>query len=180
MSKHSSSRYQITYEETTFFGLLKISGFKSLFADWSTIYALVLTVLFNLLICSKDFNLYNSLAKDFSATLLGASATVFGIVLAALAVTVSVFHQSLLPALLETKLLHKYLFPFWYAVGLWGMNLTIYFFLMLLTSIDFNYLHIIEFLFIFNTFIFIYATFCTVKLTGLVVQLTLQRAQIKD
>lgn len=177
MSKSDSNEYELTYKDTTFFGLLKIFGIRA-FLNWSMLYSILLTSVIILTIEYKGSDIYFSLAKYLAPTILGASATVFGIVLAALAVTISLFHPSLLPPMLKTKLLHKYMFPFWKAVAMWGGNIILSLFLIILTAINLDIFSIVKFIFIFNTFLFIYSTFYTVKLSGLVVQLTLQRAQL--
>ncbi|MGN8232317.1 hypothetical protein ACTHAL_004268 [Priestia flexa] len=102
----------------------------------------------------------------------------FGIVIAALTITISLFSEALLPKMLNTKLLHKYLFPFWKAVVLWAINIILSIFLTTFTLLKFNKFFLIESLLFLELFIFFYAVFYTIKLTGLVVQLALQKAQI--
>ncbi|MFD0825807.1 hypothetical protein ACT8ZR_09025 [Neobacillus sp. M.A.Huq-85] len=177
MSINGSRKDKVTYEETTFFGLLKIGGFKE-FITWSMLYSILLTAALFLIVHFKGKGTIYDLAKAISPIELGASATIFSIVLAALAVTISLFHPTLLPALLKAKLLHKYLFPFWKVVAMWGLNLTFNLVIIIFTTIDLNLYNFIEYIFILNTFLFIYSTLYTVKLTGLVIQLTLQRAQL--
>lgn len=180
MTNKNHTRFiPINYESTTFWGLLKIAG-KREFMSWSLYWALLLTagiVIFTIRNNSPG-NDFVSIASQLSATLLGASASIFGIVIAALTLTITLFHQSLLPAMLEKQLLHKYLFPFWYAVVLWCVNI-----FMGLLLIIFNSLKqtcFIPFTISLELFLFLYATFFSVSLTGLVIRLALQRAQIKD
>ncbi|WP_141994969.1 hypothetical protein [Bacillus sp. B4EP4a] len=179
MGDESSKKYTLTYEDTTFFGLLKIFGFKRAFLNWSMAFSLLFMFLINLIVCLKGIHYYYSLAELLGPTILGSSATVFGIVLAALAVTISLFHPSILPSMLEEKLLHRYLFPFWKAVALWGVNMVLSLFLIILTQIELKGFFIVESILSFNLLLFLYSTFYTVKISGLVVQLTLYWAQLK-
>jgi hypothetical protein len=180
MKKNSSSEHKyLTYEETTFLGLLSISGIK-VFKNWSLFWASFFTA-WIVLFSWNNGTLYENLitiSASLTAVMLGASAGIFGIVIAALTLTVALFHQSLLPKMLEKKLLHKYLFPFWKAVVLWAMNIVLCILLIIFNILKVNCFIIPTI--IFEVFIFLYATFYTVKLTGVVIQLALQRAQIKD
>lgn len=171
---------RLSYEETTFFGLLRATGIKELYKNWSIFWAIFFTV------CIVVYELYyGNIYKDFlslsntlTGNLLGASAGIFGIVIAALSVTVALFHQSLLPIMLQTKLLHKFLFPFWFAVSLWAINIVICIFLSVFTNLKLE--HLVSIFFTIEFFFFLYATFYTISLTGLVIRLALQKAQIKE
>ncbi|MCM3053706.1 hypothetical protein NSQ82_16685 [Caldifermentibacillus hisashii] len=176
---NNEKKYKLTYEDTTFWGLLKIVGWKE-FKNWSFSLSLLFTLFITTLIyISGNFNEGAfKISKELASTLLGASGGIFGIVIAALTVTLALFHQNLLPKMLETKLLHKYLFPFWKAVALWAVSILICLIIMVLIALKFD-CYVSE-LIILEIFIFLYATFYTVKISGLVIQLALQRAQIKD
>lgn len=170
---------KVPYEETTFFGLLKIVTIRT-FLNWSFFWALFLTLWIFLFVWKND-NLFGSakiISKELSPLLLGASAGILGIVLAALSVTVALFHKALLPKMLENKLLHEYLFPFWKAVVLWAISIVICFFLIIFNALEL-YCYTIYLTYI-EIFIFLYATFYTVKLTGVVIQLAIQKASILD
>lgn len=170
---------KISYEETTFFGLLRIVTLRT-FLNWSFFWALFLTLWIFLFVWKND-NFISSakiISEELSPILLGASAGILGIVLAALSVTVALFHKALLPKMLEKKLLHEYLFPFWKAVVLWAISIVICFFLIIFNVLEI-YCYTI-YLTYFEIFIFLYATFYTVKLTGVVIQLAIQKASIID
>ncbi|MGN7169103.1 hypothetical protein ACTHSJ_24895 [Paenibacillus cellulositrophicus] len=175
--KPSDDAHMLSYEETTFIGLLKTDKWEPL-KNWSILLAFILAlwiVIFTIL--HGDFQRdIVSFSDKITSTLLGASAGIFGIVIAALTLTLTLFHQKLLPAMLKQKLLQQYLFPFWFAVVLWAINITVCIFLMFFHALEQKCL--IAPVFIFELFIFLYATFYTVRLTGLVIQLALQRAQI--
>ncbi|WP_028592380.1 hypothetical protein [Paenibacillus massiliensis] len=178
MTPQNRSDYEmLSYEETTFIGLLKIDKLRA-FKNWSILWAIILTVFVVLFISIKgDFqSIVFEFSKEITSTLLGASAGIFGIVIAALTLTLTLFHQSLLPIMLREKLLQKYLFPFWFAVVLWAVNIVVCVFLTFLHVIKLTY--VITPIFIFEFFVFLFATFYTVKLTGLVIRLALQRAQM--
>ncbi|PAF06886.1 hypothetical protein, partial [Shouchella clausii] len=107
--------------------------------------------------------------------LVGASASIFTIVLAALAIIIATFNKKILPRLLLSKLLHKFLFPFWKAMVLWGFSI-----LAGLTIIVLYEMEIYKFLdytLIFNLYIFIYSLFYTIGLTGHVIRHVLQSSQ---
>ncbi|MDE0581513.1 hypothetical protein ON064_00420 [Planococcus sp. A6] len=178
MDSNKKVSYKLGYEETTFIGLLKISGFKSIF-NFSMLYSLLLTAALGTLIFQKNYLFVYKLAENLSPILLGAAATIFGIVLAALAVSISLFHPSVLYSLLEVKLLHKYLFPFWKAVSMWGINILLNLLLIIIVIAELKLKYSIEVLFTLNFFLFTYSTLYTVRLTGEIIRLTLQRAQLK-
>ena len=169
----------LSYEDTTFIALLKTDKWEPL-RNWSIFWAFILTlwiVIFTILHGSFQKDMV-TFSDKITSTLLGASAGIFGIVIAALTLTLTLFHQKLLPAMLKEKLLQQYLFPFWFAVVLWALNITLCIFLMFFHALDQKCL--IAPVFVFELFLFLYATFYTVKLTGLVIQLALQRAQINS
>lgn len=178
MSQDNNQVYEVTYEETTFWGLLKDTGINA-FLNWSFLYSLILTGACGVLIRYKNHEFIYELTKSVAPALLGAAATIFGIVLAALAVSISLFHHSLFHSLLTEKLLHKYLFPFWKAVSMWGISVVLNLVIIIVVAANFNIKYLFEILFLITFFLFVYATFYTVKLTGLIIRLTLQRAQIK-
>lgn len=174
---NKTSNEKVNYEETKFYGLLKIVKLDPI-KNWSIVWAFLLVasmVLYT--VCYERFLDVSKVAILTTSTLLSASAAIFGIVIAALTLTITLFHQKLLPIMLERKLLHKYLFPFWFAVSLWGMNVFLFLGLMFLQVLA-NAL-VIAIVFSVAVFLFLFATFYTVSLTGLVVQLALQRAQVE-
>ncbi|MGG4444798.1 hypothetical protein [Brevibacillus fortis] len=175
----NNNHTKITFESTTFWGLLKIVGIKE-FLSWSLYWAFILSAGLIIFIIRNNSpgSDFVTLASQLSGTLLGASAAIFGIVIAALTLTITLFHHSLLPAMLERQLLHKYLFPFWYAVALWCVNIFVG--LLLIIFISLKQVCFIPFAISLELFLFLYATFYTVSLTGLVIRLALQRAQIKS
>lgn len=174
--KDEENNQDLTYEETTFFGLANISGLKS-FKNWSLYWALFFWLLIILFVVTLgDFNNdFIVLSNDLSVFLFSISGGVFGIVIAALSVTVFLFHIDLMPSLLKAKLLHKYLFPFWKAVVLWSICILINLFLIIFNSLNMEFLN--TWLMLIVLLVFLYAVFYTVKLTGLVIELALQRAR---
>src|SRR5258708_5549342 len=105
MSNNIAEKDEI-FDETRFLSLFKEVGYKE-FLNWSIIWAFILTILFitfvyyygNLI---KDLAL---IASSITTTLLGASAGILGIVIAALTLSITLFHEKLLPAMRKTKLL---------------------------------------------------------------------------
>ncbi|QIC07640.1 hypothetical protein GOP56_19945 [Brevibacillus sp. 7WMA2] len=170
----------IKFDETTFRGLIKSVG-DDIYKNWSWVWSLIITlILFVLLFCSSD-NLSKdilNLANTLAGVLLGASAGIFGIVIAALTLTLTLFHQSLLPLMLKEKVLQMFLLPFWFAVVLWAISIVICIFIYVFIILQFDLLLLSSFF--LEVFIFLFATFYTVGLTGLVIRLALQRAQISE
>ncbi|MDY0404655.1 hypothetical protein P5G51_003875 [Virgibacillus sp. 179-BFC.A HS] len=177
--RSNNQKYQLRYEDTTFFGLMKIAGL-SILKTWSIMWAVLFTASLLLFMYHSGnlVNDLNELSKKAADLLLSASASIFGIVIASLSVTVALFHESILKSLLESKLLHTYLIPFWKAVVLWATSILLCFLLIFFNSI--GNIFFVPYLMAFEVFVFFYATFYTVRLTGLVIQLALQRAQIKE
>lgn len=174
--KKENTQAKLTYEETRFFGLIKIVGVKEFFGFallWSSVITLALIGI-SMRFAPKNID-YALIGKELVSYLIGASASIFGIVIAALSVTLVLFHESLLPVLLKHKLLHKFLFPFWYAVAMWSINIVSLLFTYLIQALYLNKL--MQWLVYLDIFLFLYATFYTVGLTGLVIRLALQKAQ---
>ncbi len=167
---------RLNYSSTTFFGQLKIAGVSTIL-NWSLVWSIILTgaiMYFLSRVSALDITLV-SLSKSMSPTLLSAAAAALGVIIAALSVTVALFSKSLLPQLLASKLLHKFLFPFWYAALLWGINVIVSLLLPFLIEVQADTLVVI--MFVVEVFIFIYAVFFTINLTGQVTRLALQNAQ---
>lgn len=173
-----NQKYKLRYKDTTFFGLLKIAGI-SILKTWSILWAFLITLSLLLFFYSQDLLVSGlvDLSRSISSVLLGSSASIFGIVIASLSVTVALFHESILKLLLESRLLHIYLFPFWKAMILWAASILLCFILIVLNSVQIT--KFIPLFMALEIFMFFYATFYTVRLTGLVIQLALQRAQIE-
>lgn len=167
---------KLNYSETTFFGQAKIAGISTIL-NWSAVWSIVLTFVIYLLISRLDskVTVLVSLSQKLDLTLLSSSAGALGIIIAALSVTIALFSKTLLPMLLESKLLHKFLFPFWYSVLLWGSSVISCILLAILYEV--NQLVLLSYIFIFEIFLFIYATLFTINLTGQVIRLALQNAQ---
>jgi hypothetical protein len=176
--QNDSNKFELNYKDTTFWGLLKADSFSS-FKNWSFVWALILTSIITIYILNQknSVTLLSLIADKLNETLLGASAGIFSIVIASLTITLTLFHESLLPIMLKEGLLQKYFFPFWQLVSLWSISIVVCFILIILEVI--NIPCIISKLIVAEFFIFLYATFYTVNLTGLVIRLALQKAQIE-
>ncbi|WP_437831697.1 hypothetical protein ACQRXC_08620 [Niallia taxi] len=168
------------YSDTTYWGLYKTKGIK-FYINWSLFWSLLITGSI-ILTLGKYSNLsiqLKNIGFAINEPLIGASASIFGIVIASLTLTITLFHQSLLPIMLEKKLLHKFLFPFWKAVSLWGISISLCLLLIICENVNLL-IFLTKYLAVMEIFIFLYSTFYTVGLTGLVIQLALQRAQMKN
>lgn len=166
----------LNYSETTFFGFTKISGVSTIL-NWSIVWALLFTTIYVILLsyCGDFSESTHRIIPILNTTILASSASAMGVIIAALSVTIALFSKSLLPKLLQSKLLHKFLFPFWYAVLLWGITV----FLSLFVSVtqQISLLTASTVIFTVSFFLFIYSIFFTINLTGQVIRLTLQNAQ---
>lgn len=174
----SSDFNGLPYEDTTFIGLLKIVGFRKLILIWPFFWSIIIvfgTIIVVSLLGSVE-TVFFSLASSSSGNMLGASAGALGIIIAALTVAITLFHQKLLPIMLKTQLLQKFLFPFWFAVVLWGFNVISC--LIIPVFVTLNVKLVCSYLFGIELFLFSFATFYTIKLTGIVIRLALQKAQL--
>lgn len=170
--------YKLNYRDTTFFGLLKIMGWRVI-NNWSFTWSIFLVGGFILFTIGTDnFKNIPNLSTSLVGILLGASASIFSIVIAALAVTLALFHRRLLPKLLSTKLLHKFLFPFWKAILLWCIAIIACIVIIILDT--FNFQELITYPIIFVLFVFCYALFYTVHLAGNVIRNAMQSSQIPE
>lgn len=169
---------ELPYEETTFIGLLKITGIGE-FLNYSLLYSIIISFFTWWLLLKENVNKMHVLINELSPLLLSTAGTIFGIVIAALAVTISVFYKPALPVMIKTKLLHVYMFPFWKAVTLWGLLIIINLFLIIgvkleITQVPFIRSDIVVSLVLF---IFLYSVFYTIRLSGEVIRLTMQSSQ---
>ena len=173
------NRYHVTFEETTFFGLLKILKADEL-KNWSFYLSFLFTFcIFVLIVLNNNFIIItNLLAEKLAVALLGASASILAIDLAGLAITVAIFRPPLLPRMLETKLLHRLLFPFWFSAAWWSISIFLCIILILLEVLGKKIL--ISSLLLVEVFVFLFSTFYTVSLTGVIVRLALQTAQVYE
>lgn len=169
------------YKETTFFGMFKISGPKLVF-NFTLFNSLLATLFIHFILSGyelTEFSVYTpELAKDFYNRISGMSASIFGIVIAALAVSMTVFNQKILEPLEKSKLLHKFLFPFWYLIVLWGSIILISTIGPYLYVVDTKVITFLPYLVIFELWLFIYALFFAIKITGLLIRLFLQNAKV--
>lgn len=170
------NRGNLNYSETTFFGQLRIAGISTIL-NWSIVWSVALFsgLLYLSHIHSSIDVVFINLSKTLDSILITASAGAMGVIIAALSVTTALFSKSILPMLLQSRLLHKFLFPFWYAVLLWGINVII--------SISLPFFHelkeyeLLPYIFGLEIFLFLYAVLYTINLTGQVIRLALQNAQ---
>lgn len=79
----------------------------------------VLLYIFFFSTIEKDLIIY--FYKTYSTTFIGASASIFGISLAALSVFISVIYQPAIPKMIENNLLEVFLFPFFINIVLWAI-----------------------------------------------------------
>ena len=175
-----SDFYELKWEDTTFWGLFKKSG-KSTLKNWTWFWALIITLWFVIFFVMNSASFVEGVFAFSSAlagTLLGASAGIFGIVIASLTLSVTLFRKSLLPIMLKENLLQSFLFPFWFSVSLWSLNIVLCLILFAIQIL--NQKCLAPYFFFLELYLFIYSTFYTVRLTGLVIRLSLQNAQIED
>ncbi|WP_413362291.1 hypothetical protein [Lysinibacillus sp. 3P01SB] len=169
------------YKETTFLGMFRISGLKLVF-NLTLLNSLIVIIIIHSIF--SEFNLNNfsiytpELAKDFYNRISSMSASIFGIVIASLAVSMTVFNQKILAPLEKTKLLHKFLFPFWYLIVLWGAVIIISTFAPYLYNIDTINSTVLNSILLFEFWLFIYSLFFAIKITGLLIRLFLQNARV--
>lgn len=170
------------YKETTFMGMLKINGI-SLFCNFSLLFSLLVFLLIHLLITNFSicsFENYDSVSTIIFPKISSIASSVFGIVIAALAVSMSIFNQKIVDILEKTKLLHKFLFPFWFLVSCWGVLILISTLITLIhTEVIKSAPNIFYAITAFSVWLFIYSTFLTINITGLLIRLFIQNSKVK-
>ena len=170
------------FKETTFLGMLKINGF-SLFANYSLLFSFVFFLIIHLLITNINFcsfDNYDIVSKIIYTKISSVSSSIFGIVIAALAVSMSIFNEKIVDVLEKRKLLHKFLFPFWFLVSCWGILI------LISTFIDVIHKDVIEsipsifnIITSFSIWLFIYSLFLSINITGLLIRLFIQNSKIR-
>jgi len=113
--------------------------------------------------------------KSFSPTFLGASASIFGISLAALSVFISVIYKPAIPELIESNLLTIFLFPFLINICMWGIIGLLSFFTFFIDIADFIK-NIVTFKSIFFTvyvYLIVTAFLYTISLANHVIKTTI-------
>lgn len=170
------------YKETTFVGMLKINGL-SFFANFSLLYSLLFFCIIHLLVTNFNFcsfENYNIISKEIFTKISGTSSSIFGIVIAALAVTMTIFNEKIVGVLEDKKLLHKFLFPFWFLVFCWGTLILVSFFAPIIDQIiGETYKLFFNYITAFGIWLFIYALFLSINITGLLIRLFIQNSKIK-
>jgi len=81
------------------------------------IWCIIFFILGPIELSNEDITTFYS---KYSSTFLGASASIFGISLAALSVFISVIYKPAVPRMIEDNLLEVFLYPFLLNIGMWG------------------------------------------------------------
>ncbi|WP_017379779.1 hypothetical protein [Paenisporosarcina sp. TG-14] len=169
------------YNETTFMGLLKING-VSFFLNYTLLYSLLLFLFIHMLITNFNicsFEDYKLISEDIFSKISSISSSIFGIVIAALAVSMSVFNQKIVGLLENNKLLHKFLFPFWFLVLCWGVLILISSLMPIINEkIIVSHQIIFDVITGFTVWLFIYALFFSINITGLLIRLFIQNSKV--
>ncbi|MCU5129368.1 MULTISPECIES: hypothetical protein [Bacillus cereus group] len=113
-----------TYENTSFFSMLKSNGISSLTVTNFGFYLAVLIgiISYFTLVRMKNQTIID-IANYISNILPGVSASILGIIIAGLSIVVALTSGKIFHLLLKNKTLQNLLFPFWYAATLWGILL---------------------------------------------------------
>ncbi|TQE88661.1 hypothetical protein [Ureibacillus terrenus] len=86
-----------------------------------TIPAVLFIILYKYFFNTIEKNMILSFYDEYSTTFIGASASIFGISLAALSVFISVIYKPAIPKMIENNLLEVFLFPFLINIILWAI-----------------------------------------------------------
>jgi len=166
---------RVSSKTTTFMGLLRITTFKPFLATPVFFVAVILAAIFYFYF--KDITDFSHLVEYTSDTIASISATILGIVIAGLAILISLTQGKLLSLFLQKNILQKFLFPFWVFTGAWALSTLICIIIKL-----FQYFEPELLLYIFTTevFVFVYALLGTVSLMGHAIRFGLYIAQITD
>lgn len=125
----------------------------------------------------KDVTEFSGLIEYTSDTIASISASLLGIVIAGLAILISLTQGKLLSLFLQKNILQKFLFPFWVFAGAWALSTLICICLKLIEYLDRD---ILLYVFTFEVFVFVYALLGTVSLMGHAIRFGIYIAQITD
>ncbi|MBJ7956824.1 hypothetical protein JDS77_03665 [Bacillus cereus group sp. N28] len=113
-----------TYDNTSFFSMLKTNGISSLTVTNFGFYLAILTgILFYFILVRMTDQEIPEIANYISNILPGVSASILGIIIAGLSIVVALTSGKIFHLLLKNRTLQNLLFPFWYAATLWGILL---------------------------------------------------------
>ncbi|MGZ0084541.1 hypothetical protein ACWNXI_02895 [Caldibacillus thermoamylovorans] len=108
--------------------------------------------------------------KYLGDTIVSVSSSLLGIVIAGLALLIAILKEDILKPLYDSKLLQKFLVPFWVVSWCWGLSTVIGFFINVGSYFCIGYM---KFIAPFNIFFFVYGTFATIDLLGNAIKITL-------
>ncbi|MBA2943196.1 hypothetical protein HZF08_33540 [Paenibacillus sp. CGMCC 1.16610] len=137
--------------------------------------SLVLSVVF--LWFFKNVADFSELIDYTSDTIASISATLMGIVIAGLAILISLTQGKLLTIFLQKNILQKFLFPFWVMTFLWGISSLI---CILIKLLQWMSPVILLYVFTVEVFIFVYALFGTISLMGHAIRFGLYVAKASE
>ncbi|MGM1050264.1 MAG: hypothetical protein ACQEXX_29660 [Bacillota bacterium] len=166
---------RVTSKTTSFYGLLKITTVKPFFITPAFFVAFLLAGVFYYFF--KDVTEFSELIEYSSNTIASISATLLGIVIAGLAILISLSQGKLLSIFLQKNILQKFLFPFWVFTGAWALSTLVCISLKL-----FEYFHykVLLYIMTFEVFVFVYALLGTVSLMGHAIRFGIYIAQLTE
>jgi hypothetical protein len=165
---------RVNKKTTSFFYLLGLT-FTSLINTFSFYFAAACSVLLYFLFI--NVREYSDLINYVSNTIASISATILGIVIAGLAILITLTQGKLLGLFLQKNILQKFLFPFWIVTGMWAISTLLCVVIKLVQYVSFFYIH---WLFAIETFVFIYSMFSTVSLMGHSIRMGIYVASLQE
>ncbi|WP_043929797.1 hypothetical protein [Bacillus sp. EB01] len=157
---------KIDLDDLSFIGFLKIVKLRNITIKYPGTYIALLGsfLFYKYIINGKDFD-SEKVTAYLGDTVVSVSASLLGIIIAALAILIALAMGEVAHLLLKNKTLQKLLFPFWLVTVFWGLStflsISIFFFQPIFNGFKYFY-----FLYSVEVFIFIYALYATIGLIG--------------
>lgn len=169
-----------TYDNTSFFNMLKINGISSLTFKNFGFYCSIFTgaLAYYIFEQTKKDTLITDIANYISNILPGVSASILGIIIAGLSIVVALTSGKIIHLLLKNKTLQNLLFPFWFAAALWALLLI--FSMVLPLLIKLIPIYILKNFLIIILVVFIYTLYGTISLVGNTIRIMLILAQLSN
>lgn len=162
------------YKDTTFFKMLKNFKISRILKSLDFILALILTIGF--VICAYHYQIIDKLLTTVSSVYPPIASGMIAIIIASLAIIVSMSDSDFIGLLKQIKIYDEILFIFWYASILAGISIVIDVVGYILVSIGAT-THISLILLALSTFFTAYAVFAVIQSIGTVMRYGLYRAE---
>jgi hypothetical protein len=162
------------YEDTTFFAILRKYKLMKLITSVDFLLALALTIIFTYI--SYQSGLVISLLKVVAPIYATIASGMIAIVIASLAILVSMSDNDFVSLLRENKIYDNLLFIFWYSSILAGVGISVDIISSIFVNVSSNFIESVL-LFFLSTFFTSYAVFAVLLTIGTIMRYGLYRAE---